>query len=342
MTTITPRERVWKAIRHQQPDYTPYQIGLTKQAAERLTAHTGDPHYIEKIGNHLTSCYYEGYCRETTPGSGIFRDHFGVTWNRNGVDKDIGVLDGLVLPEPTLAGYTFPKFDTAALRAQMQKTIDGANGRFTVAGIGFSMFERAWTFRGMENILIDMMTEPEFVHDLLDAICEHNLKYIRAALEFPFDMVQFGDDWGQQKGLIMGPAHWRTFIKPRMQRMFAEVKRAGKAVGLHSCGDIHELFPDLIEMGLNVYQTFQPEIYDLPAVKKEFGNHLTFWGGISTQRALPWKTPEEIRQIARETIAIMGVNGGYIAAPTHAVPGDVPPENIIALAEVFQEQLSPD
>ncbi len=106
----------------------------------------------------------------------------------------------------------------------------------------------------------------------------------------------------------------------------------------HSCGDIHELMPDLIEIGLDVYQTFQPEIYDVKAVKREFGNDLTFWGGISTQRVLPWVSPEEVKRVAREMIATDGVGGGYIAAPTHAIPGDVPPENIVALIEAFQDQ----
>ena len=123
-----------------------------------------------------------------------------------------------------------------------------------------------------------------------------------------------------------------------MARMFEKVKRSGRFVSLHSCGDIHELFPELIDIGLDVYQTFQPEIYDIHTVKRDFGKHLTFWGGISTQRVLPWVTPDEVKRIARETMAVMGKGGGYIAAPTHDIPGDVPPENIIALAEAFQEQ----
>lgn len=120
--------------------------------------------------------------------------------------------------------------------------------------------------------------------------------------------------------------------------MYARVKSKGKIISQHSCGDISEIFPDLIEIGLDIYQTFQPEIYDLKKTKKEYGSYLTFWGGISTLRLLPFATPEEVKRKVTETIGIMGVNGGYIAAPTHAVPGDVPPENIAAMIEVFQNQ----
>ena len=120
--------------------------------------------------------------------------------------------------------------------------------------------------------------------------------------------------------------------------MFEAVKSKGKFVSLHSCGDIHELFPDLIEIGLDVYQTFQPEIYDIREFKREYGKDLAVWGGISTQQLLPYATPEEVRRVTIETMKILGENGGYIAAPTHDVPGDVPPENIEVLIDVFKNQ----
>lgn len=106
----------------------------------------------------------------------------------------------------------------------------------------------------------------------------------------------------------------------------------------HSCGDIHEIFPDLIEIGLDCYQTFQPEIYPMETIKKEYGAHLCFWGGISTQRLLPFASAEEVRRVTAETLRIMKPSGGYIAGPTHAIPGDVPPENIQAMMEVLTQQ----
>jgi uroporphyrinogen decarboxylase len=136
----------------------------------------------------------------------------------------------------------------------------------------------------------------------------------------------------------MGPAYWRKYIKPRMKTMFERVRNAGKKVLHHSCGDIHEILPDLIEIGLDVYQTFQPEIYDIKKIKKEYGKDLAFWGGISTQTLLPYASVDEVKRVINETISILGENGGYIAAPTHAVPYDVPPENIVAMIEAFQNQ----
>lgn len=252
---------------------------------------------------------------------------------------DIGVIDRLVLDEPSLKDYKFPKIDENRLRNEYEYLIKNENDTFKFGSIGFSMFERAWTLRGMENLLIDMVIDPVFVDELLDSITEYNLRIIEIALDYNIDGFHFGDDWGQQSGLIMGPIYWRRFIKPHITKMYARVKKAGKIVSQHSCGDIYEIFPDLIEIGLDIYQTFQPEIYDLRKVKKEYGKELTFWGGISTQKFLPFASPEEIRKVVIETIEIMGENGGYIAAPTHAMPGDIPSENVVALIDVLRNQI---
>lgn len=335
---MTRRERVIAAVHHKQPDKIPYNVYFTVQEYEKVVEYTGDPNYLDKIGNHLSSVSYDGYLFELTPGSGYWKNDFGVIWNRNGADKDIGVIDGFVIKEPSLKDYSFPALDESRLRKEFESLIEDSSDTFKFGAIGFSMFERAWTLRGMENLLMDMVLEPGFVDGLLDAITEYNLRIIDIALEYDIDGMEFGDDWGQQKGLIMGPSYWRRFIKPRMARMYERVKSKGLVVMQHSCGDIHEIFPDLIEIGLDVYQTFQPEIYDIKKTKQEYGNDLSFWGGISTQRLLPFASPKEIRRVTRETMEILGQNGGYIAAPTHAVPGDVPPENIIAMIEEFQNQ----
>jgi len=152
------------------------------------------------------------------------------------------------------------------------------------------------------------------------------------------DIVHFGDDWGQQHGLIMGPRLWREFIKPRIQRMYARVREAGKIVSIHSCGDVDELFDELVELGLNLFNPFQPEAMDVYALKKKYHGQLAFHGGLSTQRVLPFGTPDEVRAETQRLIREIGRGGGYIFAPAHAVPGDVPLENILAFMEVLQSQ----
>ena len=169
-----------------------------------------------------------------------------------------------------------------------------------------------------------------------EMITRRNLQVLDIALEYDIDGFYFGDDWGQQKGLIMGPECWRRFIKPYLARMYARVHEAGKYVVQHSCGDIREIIDDLYEIGLNMYQTFQPEIYGYDYSRVLRGK-IAIWGGVSTQRDLPVKTPEEVAQVTRELLAAFP-EGGLVAGPTHAVPGDVPPENLLAMLAVLEHQ----
>jgi len=332
--TITPRQRVLTALAHQQPDVCPWQIDLTIDAREHTAAYLGNPDFVSKIGNHL-AFYADGHFIETRPG--YWRDQFGITWNRT-IDKDIGNVDEVLIKEPDLSTYRFPEPDLERNAVGMKRLVDEHPHEFRWGDVGFSMFERAWTLRGMENLLIDMVLHPKFVDDLLDRILEYNLQVIDHMLEFDVDGIGFGDDWGQQRGLIMGPRHWRRFIKPRVAIMYERVKAKGKFVEQHSCGDIEELFPDLIDMGLDIFNTFQPEVMDVAFCKREYGHHLTFYGGISTQQVLPRVDPAELKDHIRRMIDTIGADGGYIVAPTHEIPRDVPPENIVAFIEAVQDQ----
>jgi len=335
---MTRKERVINSLNHKESDFIPYHAEFTELELKRMVKHTGDELLMDKVGSHLHYTQYWGWPTEIPGRSEVFLDDFGVIWNRTGPDKDIGVFENRLFDKPDISLWREPKFDETRLRAEYQEVIDTGEDRFTFPGIGFSLFERAWSMCGMANLLEYMVEEPEFVHDLLNKINEFNLKIIDIANEYPFDGFYIGDDWGQQKGLIMGPVFWRKYIKPHMEKMFECARKNGKFVILHSCGDNMDLLADLIEIGLDCYQTFQPEIYDIEKVKREFGKDLSFWGGISTQQLLPKASPDKVKSETARIMNIMGKGGGYIAAPTHAVPPDVPPENILAMLEVFQNQ----
>lgn len=335
------REMVGKALRHQEQEVVPFQVGFTQQAAERFLQWTGDPDSVRRFQNeqnYICGFQYDGSPTELPDRPGYFRDDFGVVWNRTGADKDIGVIEGTVIGEIDGWEYSFPPIDKEKLKKRIAEVIEHRNGQFVNVGIGFSLFERAWSLCSMEEVLMAMLTAPKSLSRLFDAICDYNLELLEVILSFDVDSVYFGDDWGQQKGLIMGAPLWRQFIKPPLKRMYEFVKQKNRFVVQHSCGDIHEIFPDLIEIGLDCYQTFQPEIYPMETIKKEYGAHLCFWGGISTQRLLPFASAEEVRRVTAETLRIMKPSGGYIAGPTHAIPGDVPPENIQAMMEVLTQQ----
>lgn len=335
MTGMNKRDVVRLVLEGGKPPYVPWSMGFTKEAREKLQRHYGTDDLEGPLENHLVRLGSDiGFF--TDLGNHRVQDVFGVVWDRS-VDKDIGNVEGCVLPRPTLAGYTFPDPLDPRFFASIPDRLNRFGDRFRVFQIGFSLYERAWTLRGMANLMMDFYDHPAFVRELLDTIADYNIAQLREALRYDIDAVYFGDDWGQQRGLQMGPRLWREFLLPVLRRMYAEVRAAGKFVMIHSCGDVDELFDDLIDAGLNCFNPFQPEVMDVCELLPRYRGRLAFHGGVSTQRTLPFGTPDEVRKEARRLIEL-GRDGGYILAPAHDVEGDVPLENMLALIEVVQEQ----
>jgi len=334
------KELVLSALAHEETRPIPYHLECTGQELENIIEFAGADK-AKSLDSCMKYIQYWGWPTEIEPHSGFFKDEFGVVWNRNGIDKDIGAVESVLVKDLDKGGgdeYEFPVCDVARLRIDIEDMLATREDRFTMMGFGFCLFERAWTLLGMENVFYYMAACPDELELFLDRICEYYLNLIDLALEYPLDGLYFGDDWGQMKGLMMGPAHWRRFIKPRLALFYERVKEKGLPVLQHSCGDCHEIFPDLIEIGLDCYQTFQPEIYDIAEMKRLYGKKLTFWGGISVQKALPVMTPTELRQEIIRITDILAVDGGFILAPTHALTSDIPPENVLMMAELFQNQ----
>ena len=333
---LTKREVILEALEFRPPPYVPWAWGPTERAAERLRRHLGVEDLSDFLAPHFVDV--EASFRRFEPiGNDLYRDAYGVVWDRS-IDKDIGTPCSWPIRRPEdLAEYVWPDAGADAFYAHIPGALEAQPDCFRRYTLGFSLYERAWTMRGLTDLLVDMAERPEFVEDLLDAIVEHNLIQVRKALEFPLDAVYFGDDYGMQTGLIMGLKHWRHFFKPRLARMFAPVREAGKYVFLHSCGCVVELFDDLAEIGLNVFNPFQPEVMDVFAIKRRYHGRLAFHGGMSVQKVLPFGTPAEVRE-ATARLLLAGRNGGYVFSPSHSVPADVPPENLVAMVEALKAQ----
>ncbi|MBD3183599.1 uroporphyrinogen decarboxylase [Candidatus Poribacteria bacterium] len=334
---MTNRERVIATLNHRQPDKIPYNIGFTQKAHAKMANFYNDPEFVSKLGNCLITlgCEPESAWKEIKPD--IWRDQFGVEWDRT-IDKDIGVVRNCLINDENIDEYEFPNPDDPSRYRNYKPLISSNKDGFIVSNLGFSLFERAWTLTGMENLLIAMGTDPDFIHDLLERILQYNLKIIQNACSFDIDAMMFGDDWGHQYGLIMGAEMWREFIKPRIKEMYQLVKSKGKFVFIHSCGKVDEIFPDLIECGLDMFNPFQPEVMDVFEIKMRYGDRLCFYGGISTQQTLPYGSIQQVKQEVRKLLEKVGKDGGYIASPAHAIPSDAKVENIDAMIKTLQNQ----
>jgi len=201
-----------------------------------------------------------------------------------------------------------------------------------------SHFEKAYFARGIEGFLADMAGSPEFARRLLTRIIDRNLVMLEAMLTAPeIDGVLLGSDWGSQQDLLMSPDSWEELIRPGEQREYDLIHAYGKDVWIHSCGNVEKIIPSLLDMGVDVLNPVQPEAMDIGRLKSAYGERLTFWGGLSTQRTLPFGTPDEVREECRGVKRLLGRTGGLIFSPAQSIQNDVPVDNIMALLEIARE-----
>ena len=336
---MTRKERVRTAMNHQDTDIVPYQMDCLSAAELKLKSWFGDVDLNEKIGNHIAlfePSYYSIFKTEDIDVN-KFRDAFGAVWELK-PNEDIGTVISNPLKEPSLKGYEFPDPEKVMELDGIPSFLEKNKEKFIIGGIGFSLYERAWILRGIESVLYDFLENPLFIEELFDRIIDFNLAIIKRLCRFPVDAFHFGDDWGQQHGLIIDPEMWRSVFKNRLKKLYDAVHDAGVPVSIHSCGDITDIIPDLIEIGVNMITPLQAEALDFNFLKREYGKYLTFWGGVSTQRTMPYGTPDEVRKEIRELKRILGKDGGYILAPSHELQGDVPLENMLAFIEEANKQ----
>jgi uroporphyrinogen decarboxylase len=218
------------------------------------------------------------------------------------------------------------------------KDLKKYSGDFLVLPAGFvGIYERAYDLMGFEEFMVNLAINPNLIEELLDKITDYKVEVAKKFVALGFKAGHTCDDLGTQNGVLFSLKTFRKVLRPRMERLWQVYKDAGLPIFFHSCGNITEFIPDLIEIGLDVLEPVQP-CMDLRYLKKEFGKDITFWGGIDTQKILPDGTPEQVKKMVRETIRILGKGGGYIIAPSQEIMKDIPINNIKALIETIVEE----
>jgi uroporphyrinogen decarboxylase len=209
---------------------------------------------------------------------------------------------------------------------------------YIVATVWGSHWEKAYFARGIENFLADLAGSTEWAQALLDLIIRKNLVMLENFLTAPeVDAVLLGSDWGTQRDIIMSPDCFRTMIKPGEKQEYDLIKKYGKQVFIHSCGNILRIMDDLVELGVDCLNPVQPECMDLEFLKEEYGGRISFYGGISTQKTLPYGTPGEVKAEARRVIELMSRDGGYLTSPSQEIQIDVSYDNLRALIDTARE-----
>jgi uroporphyrinogen decarboxylase len=340
--SITQKERVIAQINHEETDRVPYHLMFDpgSNIEERLDKFYGSNLWRDKVDNAIYQLPLPSTGINLDLGLDRYTDAYGSEWR---LDLRPFSLEKPALTQPSLEGYTFPKvsdlFDEG-YETKMLQLIEEQKNSFVVAAYGFGLFERSWVLRGFENVLMDVVVNLDFYEELLDKLLVHQLEILERLLLLPVDGIWFFDDWGFQQGVLVGPERWRKLFKPRYEQLYRRTHESGKYVLSHCCGAIEKILPDVIEIGLDVYQSVQPEArnnnpYDL---KQKYGDKITFWGGLGSQNMIPFGSPSEIKEEVRHLCRDMSKGGGYILGPAKEIQPETPDVNVAAVVEAFLEQ----
>lgn len=199
------------------------------------------------------------------------------------------------------------------------------------------MLQTCYDLVGMEDFMMDLAADRPRARAVLDAVAENFLDsvelFVRAVGDY-VDVITFGDDLGTQNGPIFAPSVYRQIVKPYHKLFLETCHRHSRAkVMFHNDGAIAAFLDDAVDVGFDILNPVQCSAVgmDPQFLKKEYGKHLSFWGGIDSQSVMPFGTPEDVTEHVKKMIDIMADGGGYVLGNVHVIEHEIRPENIVAL-----------
>ncbi len=356
---MTSRERVFKALAHQEPDRVPVDFWASPEVIAKLCRRLGKNK--EELQEYFGSDFrvipgptYVGPELREFP-DGTVEDVWGVP--RQEIAYELGGEKGIyreVARYPLAEARSvsdvekyphWPKpewFDFSEVAGQC-----GAHPGKAIVNVGdrldrVAQLKPAMYLRGIDQILMDLLLNPEIAEAIISRISEFYLAYCEnlfSAARGKIDIFMMGDDFGTQNGMFMNRETWKKFFFRNFRRYVECAHRHGIKVMHHTCGSIRPLIPDFIDAGLDILQSIQPEAKDMDAaaLKREFGRDISFQGGISIQQTMPSGSPDDVRREVKARIAALGPGGGYILCTAHNIQLDTPLENVFALFEACRE-----
>lgn len=340
---MTGRERVLNTLAFRGADRIPMDIWVLPAARlehgaafdrlqERYADRVDIASFVGPFDHGFTPKYYQ---------VGEYTDPWGSRWTNIQAGVVGEVKHPVFADYAAMAGYVPPteRFlqEWEANRDKLGAQIAGArrDGKFVIGG-WISVFERLQFLRGTEELYCDIALEEEDMFSLIRMVMTFLRVYVDTWTAMDVDAIPFGDDWGTQISLLISPDSWIKIFKPLYRELIGQIHAAGKKVFFHSDGYILDLYPQLIELGVDAVNS-QLWCMGVEKVAERFAGKITFWGEISRQNTLPHGTPDEVREAARAMIRALHVNGGGLIGQSE-INRDVPLANVEALYRAWDEE----
>jgi len=350
---VNSKERVLKALNHQEPDRVPLDYGALWGVTERLCQYLGcDPalpastyqaypeQLLQRLGVdiRIVRARYIGDEVKKLPDGGYI-DLWGVEIGKEGYPVGHPLAQATTVAD--IEGYCWP--DPDAYDYEHYAAACEAMGDYAVCGGDWCPFF-TWSLElmGTEQFFVNMYERPEVVNALLTRVTDYYYETTRRMFEAArgkLDIFFMGDDYGTQRRPFIRPEDFRRFCLPQTRRLYGLAKRYGLKVMQHSCGSIRLLLPDLIEAGLDALDPVQVRAADMDIndLKRDFGRQITFHGSIDTQRTLPMGTVEDVRNEVLDRLRNVAPGGGLILCGSQDYIADIPLENIVTIYDTVLE-----
>jgi uroporphyrinogen decarboxylase len=375
---MTSRDRVLSAIKHEKTDKIPFDLGssfvtgISKVAYINLMKYlgkdTGDMEFLDTLQqlvfvDESLLKEFDVDVRGLIPNivrkkpkleehgqTKAFTDEWGVRWEMPEGSLYYNLIKSPLpgeITEDDIDNFPFP--DTGN-----PKLLDGLDEKakryyddgyaVILESVCAGIFEMSCRIRGTQDFLMDLAMNPEIACRLMDRLVDLKIKFYKMASERFGQYIQFireGDDVAGQENMMISLNMYRKLIKPGHERLFKAQKEIFPQpffIFFHSDGQVYDVLPDFIEMGMDILNPVQVTGKDLSDIKREFGNHISFWGGgCDTQKVLPFGTPDDVRKDVQQRIEKLSPNGGLVFCTVHNIQADVSPENIMAMYEAYRK-----
>jgi uroporphyrinogen decarboxylase len=269
---------------------------------------------------------------------GSLEDEWGVRIKYDDQERYYRYVYHPLADEAMLDRFEFPDLDEPGRFKEAQHDVEMWHDECVVMGGTGTFYRDCWFLRGMQQWMMDLILNPDFVKALTDKMLSWKLELLRRLVEVGIDVFSIGGDIAMQQTLIMHPDVWREHFKTCDAALIEEGRRLGvEHFYFHSDGNIMPVLDDLVEIGFDILDPVQPECLDPVQIKRRYGDRITLHGTISAQQTLPFGTPADVQAEVETRGKTLGHNGGLVIAPNNAVQPDVPLANLLAVYDTVKK-----
>jgi uroporphyrinogen decarboxylase len=336
---MNSKERVLTAINHEEPDKVPIDAWLAPEVSDAVIKLLNidiskDRFAMAKTLGHDILYTNIGFCdgfnsiykEERKIGENLYQDKFGIKWKKKTQEygnycefaehllANIKNYDNFKWPDP---------LESSKYEIDMYKNLIERDGKeyAIMGGVACTMLEASWYLRGLENFMMDMIANKDFVIELLDKTMNYSLTISKKLVEMGVDIIWWGDDIAVERGPLMDPKLYRELIKPKYAYMVREVKKINKdiKVAFHTDGKIDWALDDIVETGIDILNPPQPKVNDAAVIKKKYGKKLTFWGNVDTKDVMSKGSCYDVVEEVKNVIRTLASGGGLILCSNHTI-----------------------